>query len=93
MALFDKVSSALGLGGQDIGAVGEQAFRVEQERLRKLRKTSREESAFLETEGKGVSEKADVTFGDQLDLEDLTDEERLQRSSGRIDTPNTGLIL
>ena len=91
MGLFDKVGSLFG-GGQDLSNLSGLAFAKEQERLRKLRKKSTEETAFLATEGEGIAEKADIKLGDQLDLEDLTEEERRQRSTGRI-TPNTGLIL
>lgn len=93
MSLFGKVAKTLNFGGApDLNGMSQQAFALEQERLRKLRIQSREDSQFLIEEGKGVSEQANVTFGDQLDLENLTAEERAQRSTGRI-TPGTGLIL
>ena len=61
--------------------------------LQGLRKESREEAKFLETEGEGISERPDITFGDELDLEDLSPEERERRSTGRIERPQTGLLL
>lgn len=87
MGLFDIFTGSPDLAGEE-----EDAFRREQERLRKSRIKTREEASFLLEEGQGVSERAEFSFGDELDLEDLTDEERLQRSTGRIET-NTGLIL
>lgn len=63
----------------------------ERKLLQELREESKEESKFLRTEGQGISEKATITFGDELDLENLTPEERERRSTGR--TATTGLIL
>ena len=91
MGLFSKVADTLGLGGgQDLGQLSEDAFRRETARLNKLKITKRKEAQFLETEGQGMSEAASFSFGDETDLEDLTQEERTQRSTGRRDT---GLIL
>jgi len=68
------------------------AFQAEMERLQKAEKTAREGAIFAGTEGQGISEAASFTFGDETDLEDLTDEERLARSTGRREF-DTGLIL
>ena len=87
MGLFDIFA-----GKPDIEGSAHDAFVREQARLKKLRREARIEADFMSTEGEGISEKANVTFGDELDLEDLSDEERLQRSTGRIE-PDTGLIL
>lgn len=68
------------------------AFEQEKERL-KLKRIEAVKAANLDlTEGVGRARQANVLLGDQLDLEDLTEEERRQRATGRI-TPNTGLIL
>ena len=86
MGLFDLFTG----GSPDLAGQEEDAFRREQARLKIQRRELRKETAFLLEEGKGVSERAEFSFGDELDLENLTEEERLQRSTGRIDT---GLIL
>ena len=88
MGLFDAFTG----GGKDLGAVSDRAFRREQERLRKSRQDERRKANLLATEGIGISEQAQVTFGDELDLENLTDEERTERSTGRREL-NTGLLL
>jgi len=67
------------------------AFESELERLKKLQVFQESEAAFLTTEGKGISEEADIVFGDETDLEDLSEEERLRRSTGRLS--DTGLFL
>lgn len=62
------------------------AYDEEIERLQQLQAFQEAESLFLTTEGQGVSEEASVVFGDETDLEDLSEEERQRRSTGRIDS-------
>ena len=76
----------------DLLGASKAAFLREQERLKALKQEARKEAAFALTEGQGIAERAEVTLGDELDLELLTPEEREARSTGRI-TTNTGLIL
>lgn len=87
MALFGLIGDK-----PDFGNISEDSFLRERARLKKLKIEQREEALFLETEGEGISERAEFTLGHETDLEDLTDEDRLQRSTGRIE-PDTGLIL
>lgn len=89
MGLFDSI---LGGGSTDFAGDSQAAFQREMERLRDKSKLERERAKFLTTEGEGISEQTNVTFGADLDLELLSEEEQEQRSSGRI-TRDTGLIL
>jgi len=88
MGLF----SGLFGGSADPARAKREAFAAEMERLQKAEKEAREDAVFSGTEGQGISEAASFTFGDEEDLEDLTDEEKLARSTGRREF-DTGLIL
>jgi len=96
MSLFSSilkpVGKLFGVSEPDLGGASQDAFDREMARLKAKDKVDREEARFLNVEGKGISEEADVVFGDELDLEDLTEAERELRSSGRV-IQDTGLIL
>lgn len=73
--------------------VSDDAFDEEIEALKRLQALQTKEAEFLTTEGQGIAEQGKVVFGDQLDLEDLTEEEKLRRSTGQVSNINTGLVL
>lgn len=101
MSFLNKMSKGFGgalgsvfSGPGDLEQLRLRAETAEFGRLKKFAKAQREEAQLATTEGVGVSERPDVSFGDQTDLEDLSAEEREFRSSGRRDSlDNTGLLL
>jgi len=96
MSLFSSilkpVAKLFGVGNPDLSGAQQGAFENEMARLKAKEKVEREKSLFLAEEGKGIAHQADFKFGDELDLEDLSEEDRTLRSSGRL-TRNTGLVL
>ena len=100
MSLFSKITSAVlspvaklfGVENPDLTGAQQGAFENEMARIKARAKDEREKSRFLANEGEGIAHQADFAFGDELDLEDLTDKERTERGSGRL-TRDTGLVL
>lgn len=95
--LFDPGGHIRQLQGEDpdLAGASEDAFRREMLRLERVRQQKEREAEFSAEEGEGLARTAEFEFGDQFDLEDLTQEQRTERSSGRLAKENTdtGLIL
>ena len=86
------LTSILGGGGVSSGelqTIRNRSLTKELARLRESQRIEREQSKFLQEEGKGISERTSLKLGTELDLEDLSVEEQELRRSGRL----TGELL
>ena len=73
-------------------ATSDAAFDKEIEKLKKLQIFEESQAEFLTSEGKGIAKPAEIQFGDQTDLEDLSEEEQKRRATGRVGR-DIGLFL
>jgi len=82
----------MGFNANTGNSISDDAFDEEIEKLERLELLTAQKAAFATKEGQGVSREAEINLGDATDLEDLSDEEREARSSGRVST-QVGLFL
>ena len=73
-----------GVSTEELERIRERARRRTMQELTVAARRERTAARFLSEEGKGISERTDITLGDELDLEDLTEAERLERSTGEL---------
>ena len=93
--IHDEIMPGLFPEDPDLEGASEDAFQRELLRLERVRLQQERVAEFSGEEGEGIARTAEFEFGDQFDLEDLTQEQRAERSSGRLAKENTdtGLIL
>lgn len=87
--LGNSIKRRLGLTGpseQELRAISNAAQVREQAILEQQKVVSREEAAFLQTEGRGLKRQARITFGDAERSKNLSAERKSLRSSGRFTT-------